>query len=74
MRTRTYVYGIAALFGDVSDGTESTRAEHNLVVVNEGVLVHAPEDVTSRYMVPDLHVKCLIRATSQRLLYYIPCS
>lgn len=50
----TYIYRIAALLSNMRDGTEPARTEHDLVVVNEGVLVYAPEDVTSRYVVPDL--------------------
>lgn len=50
----TYIHRIAALLSNMRDGTEPARTEHDLVVVNEGVLVHAPEDVTSRYVVPDL--------------------
>lgn len=50
----TYIYRIAALLSDMRDGTEPARTEHDLVVVNEGVLVHAPEDITSGYVVPDL--------------------
>ena len=49
-----YIYSIAALLSDVSDGTETAGTEHNLVVVNEGILVDAPEDVTSRNVVADL--------------------
>ena len=50
----TYIDSVTALFSDIGDRTKPTGTEHDLVVVNEGVLVHAPEDVTSRYVVPDL--------------------
>lgn len=36
------------------DSAEPAGTEHDLVVVNEGVLVHAPEDITSRYVVANL--------------------
>ena len=50
----TYIDSIAALLSNMGDRTKSARTEHNLVVVNERVLVHAPEDITSRYVVADL--------------------
>lgn len=40
----------------MSDCTAGTGSKHNLVLVDEGVLIHAPEDVTSRYVIADLHV------------------
>ena len=51
---KAHIHSIAALLSDVSDGTETARTEHNLEVVNEGILVDAPEDVTSRDVVADL--------------------
>ena len=38
----------------MGDSTESARTEHDLVLVNEGVLVHAPKDITSRNVIADL--------------------
>ena len=38
----------------MGDSTESARTEHDLVLVNEGVLVHAPKDITSGNVVADL--------------------
>ena len=52
---KTYVHSVTALFSDIGNRTKPTGTEHDLVVVNEGVLVHAPEYVTSRYVVANLH-------------------
>ena len=40
----------------MGDSTESARTEHDLVLVNERVLVHAPKDITSGNVVADLDV------------------
>ena len=50
----------------MGDSTKSARTKHDLVLVNEGVLVHAPEDVTSRNVVADLVHRC-VKRTSQTL-------
>ena len=62
----SYIDMVATRLRDVRDGSECARAEHNLVLVNEGVLVHAPEDVTSRNVVTDLRHRC-VKRTSQML-------
>lgn len=51
---KTHVNGIATLVGNVANCTKTTRTKHNLVVVNERILVDTAEDITSRYVVADL--------------------
>jgi uncharacterized Fe-S cluster-containing radical SAM superfamily enzyme len=43
---RTHIDCIATLFCNAGDGTESTRRKHDLVVVDEGVLINTAEDIT----------------------------
>ena len=62
----SYIDMVATRLRDVRDGSECARAEHDLVLVNEGVLVHAPEDVTSRNVVADLGHRC-VKRTNQTL-------
>ena len=44
----------------MGDSTKSARTKHDLVLVNEGVLVHAPKDITSRDVVADLESMSII--------------
>ncbi|KAI3492707.1 hypothetical protein L1887_42625 [Cichorium endivia] len=47
---------VRALLGDVGDGAHSTRAEHELVVLEQRVLVDGAEDVTTADVVADLEL------------------
>ena len=50
----SYIDRITALLRDIGDRTEASGTEHDLVVVNERVLVDAAKDVTSGYVVANL--------------------
>jgi hypothetical protein len=51
--TRTHVNGVRPLLRDPGDGSHGPRGEHDLVVVDERVLVHGAKDVSSRDVVAD---------------------
>lgn len=48
---------VGALLGDVGDGAHSARVHHDLVVVDERVLVDLAKDVAARDVVADLVVE-----------------
>ena len=69
---RSYIDGVASWGCNVGDGTHGTRVEHDLVVIDKGVLVYASEDVATTDMVTDLAQRCLVK----RFRWYIgsaPC-
>ena len=53
-RRNTHVDVVAPLLGDPGDGTHSSRADHDPVVVDERVLVDGTENISTRDVVPDL--------------------
>lgn len=51
------VDGVAALGGDLGDGSSRARREEDLVGCDEGVLVDGAPDIAAREVVADLHVR-----------------
>lgn len=49
-----YIDMIAALLREARDSAECSRREHDLVVIDERVLVNLAKDVASGYMVSNL--------------------
>ena len=53
-RLMAYIYCIASFLSDVGDSPKCTRRKHNLVVVDQRVLIHSTEDIATSYVVTDL--------------------
>lgn len=51
---RSYVDGIGSWWCNIRDGTQSTGGQHDLVIVDQGVLVDASEYVSTADMVTNL--------------------
>lgn len=53
-RKSAYVDVIAALLGDMCDGAHGPWRHHDLVSVDEGVLIYTTKDITTGEVVSDL--------------------
>lgn len=50
-----HIHGVATGLRDVGDGAQCSRTEHDLMLVNQRVLVHLSEDVASGDVVANLY-------------------
>lgn len=50
----THIDGVAALLCEMRDRTQGTGSNHDLMLINERVLIHRSEDIASRNMVANL--------------------
>lgn len=56
VRKRAYIDMVAALIRDARDGAECSRREHDLVIIDQRVLINLAENVASRYVISNLSV------------------
>lgn len=49
-----YIDSIVSFLGDVSNGTQRSWRQHNLMIVNQRVLIYTTKYVSTRYVVSNL--------------------